>query len=55
MIAMLEDFPQLGHPGSVEGTRELLVRGLPYLVVYALTLPDHLDIVSIVHARRNYP
>jgi toxin ParE1/3/4 len=52
---MLEDFPQLGHPGSVDGTRELLVRGLPYLVVYALTSADYIDIVAIVHARRNYP
>lgn len=30
----LELFPKSGRPGSVEGTREIVVAGLPYLVIY---------------------
>ena len=54
-IAMFEDFPMLGHSGAVDGTREFKVRGLPYLIVYAITAPTSLDIVTIIHGRRNYP
>ena len=33
-IGFLEDNPNLGHIGSVVGTRELVVPRYPYLVVY---------------------
>ena len=53
--SLFEDFPMIGHPGAVEGTREFKVRGLPYLIVYAITTDDIVDIVTIIHGRRNYP
>lgn len=52
-VLILADFPMLGHVGAVAGTREIKVRGLPYLVVYSLKFADRLDILSIVHGRRN--
>lgn len=51
---MLGQFPKLGHQGSVTGTRELKVTGLPYLLVYVLHRGD-IDILTVLHARRCYP
>jgi toxin ParE1/3/4 len=54
-IMMFEDFPMMGHDGSVVGTREFKVTGLPYLIVYAINSETSLDIVTVIHSRRNYP
>lgn len=35
-IAHLRRHPELGRPGRITGTRELVVAGLPYLAVYRL-------------------
>ena len=32
----LSDFPNRGRSGPVEGTRELVVRGAPYVIVYSV-------------------
>lgn len=52
---MFENFPLMGHAGEVSGTREFKVTGLPYIIVYALTPDNNIDIVTVVHTRRNYP
>ena len=54
MVDLLPQNPKLGHAGRVEDTRELLVPGLPYVVVYALTEVT-VDIVSIIHTRKRWP
>lgn len=52
---LLGQFPMMGHEGQVEGTREFLVTGLPYLLIYRLHSATELDILSVLHARRKYP
>ena len=47
--------PMAGRAGRIEGTREWSIPGLPYFVVYALTSETDLDIVSVIHERRDYP
>lgn len=54
-VAMFERFPLLGRVGRVEGTRELSVVGLPYLIVYSLTSETDIDVLTIVHTSRQYP
>jgi len=44
----------LGRDGRVEGTRELVVSGLPYIVVYRITGSD-VHIVGIQHTSRLWP
>jgi toxin ParE1/3/4 len=44
----LVDFPNAGRPGHVEGTREIVVSNLPYLVVYRVT-EDSVEILRVLH------
>lgn len=50
----LQVHPELGRPGRVEGTRELVIPGLPYLVAYRLR-GDSIEILRVLHAARRWP
>lgn len=53
-VTRLERFPQSGRPGRVDGTRELIVPGLPYIVLYRIE--DHRVVVlSVRHGARDWP
>lgn len=47
-------FPESGRPGQVEGTRELVIAGTPFLVPYRV-LSDAVNIVAVVHSARRWP
>jgi toxin ParE1/3/4 len=50
----LADFAT-GHPGRVAGTYEKSVRGLPYIIAYALTAGDNIvSILRIIHTARDW-
>ena len=50
----LLDFPRQGRRGRIEGTRELVFPGLPYVAVYRIQ--DHnLEIVRIYHGAQDWP
>ena len=46
----LIQFPRRGRPGRVEGTRELIITGTPYLVAYRIHA-DEMVIVGFLHGR----
>lgn len=46
-------FPYIGRPGRIAGTRELIVHP-NYLAIYQIT-PDAIDVLRILHARQLYP
>lgn len=48
----LEAFPRSGRTGVVPGTRELVVPGLPYIVVY-LEDGASVDVIAVVHSARD--
>ena len=50
----LADHPQLGRPGRLAGSRELVVSGSPYLVVYRIRAAD-VEIIRIIHGAQNWP
>lgn len=54
-VAVLGDFPLLGRPGRVEGTREFTISGLPFFAVYHIPTATELVVIAIVHTARNYP
>ena len=51
--AALADFPRRGRPGRVDGTRELVIAGTPYVVAYRIR--DDVEIVGFLHARQQWP
>jgi toxin ParE1/3/4 len=50
----LASFPTSGRVGQILGTRELVVPGLPYIVVYRLSI-EALEILRVFHASQDYP
>jgi toxin ParE1/3/4 len=50
----LATFPNLGREGRVTGTRELVVSGLSYIVVYRLS-QEEVHIVGVQHTSPLWP
>jgi len=51
--ATLKDFPYRGREGRIEGTRELVFPGLPYIVVYRIE-DQIVDILRIYHGAQDW-
>lgn len=51
--AGLADCPRSGRSGSVAGTRELVVTGTPYILVYRIK--ERIQILRIRHAAQRWP
>ena len=51
-VDRLEAFPKSGRVGQVLGTRELVVPGLPYIVVYTCDDTD-VSIIGVFHGARD--
>lgn len=52
-VEQLKDFPALGRPGRVEGTRELIIPGKPYLVPYRVK-DNTIQILRVFHTSRKW-
>ena len=52
--ATLMTFPYRGRAGKKEGTRELTLSPLPYIVVYQIT-GEVIHIVRILHGAQKWP
>jgi toxin ParE1/3/4 len=53
-IDRIATMPYSGRKGQKVGTREIVVAGTPYIVVYAI-LEDILYLVTILHGARDWP
>ena len=53
-VQMLADYPAIGRRGRERGTRELVVAGLPYIIIYVVT-GEELVIIRVLHAAMKYP
>ena len=53
-IQDLVDYPQIGRLGRVPGSRELVVRGTPYVIGYRLD-PSRVVILRVMHGARRWP
>jgi len=49
----LNDHPKLGRAGRVQGTFELVIPGLPYIVAYRVKGKE-VQILSVYHAARKW-
>jgi len=54
-IRLLGEYPRLGHAGCVAGTLEMTVPGLPYVIVYELSIgqEDEFVVLRVYHAARD--
>jgi toxin ParE1/3/4 len=53
-IAQLNTFPNRGRPGKIDGTRELPLTSLPFVVVYRVT-ENAVEIVRLLHGAQRWP
>ncbi len=50
----LLSYQNLGRPGRVKGTRELVIVGTTYFVPYRIK-KDRIEILAVIHGSRRWP
>jgi toxin ParE1/3/4 len=53
-VERLEQFPHMGRAGRVEGSRELVVTGTPFVVAYRVK-GESVQILAVLHGARKWP
>ena len=53
-VGTLAEFSEMGRPGRIEGTRELIFTGLPYLAIYRVR-GNTVEILCILHGAQKWP
>jgi toxin ParE1/3/4 len=53
-VELLARHPGLGRPGRVEGTRELVIPGTPYIIPYRVR-EERVEVLRVFHAARKWP
>ncbi|MGJ4948101.1 type II toxin-antitoxin system RelE/ParE family toxin [Bradyrhizobium sp. HKCCYLS20291] len=46
--------PEMGRPGRVTGTRELVLADVPYIVPYRLT-QSGIEVLTVMHTAQKWP
>jgi toxin ParE1/3/4 len=50
----LAQFPEMGRSGRIEGTRELVISGTPYIAAYRI-VGETLRILRVLHGAQQWP
>ena len=53
-VESLAEYPHRGRPGRIEGTRELVVTGFPYLIVYRVR-ETTIRVLRVLHGSQEWP
>lgn len=53
-IRMLGNHPKMGHTGRKAGTREFVVTGTPYVLVYQIE-DESLAVTRVLHTKQQWP
>lgn len=53
----LADYPQMGRPGRRRGTRELIMPGTPFIVVYRIQEQEarQIQVIRVLHGAQRWP
>lgn len=55
-VEKLKDQPSLGRPGRVADTRELMIAGTPYIVIYTVDMSiQAVVILRVLHGAQLWP
>ena len=53
-VDLLQTQPEMGRPGRILGTRELVVPGTPYIIPYRAR-GERLELMAVFHGRQQWP
>jgi addiction module RelE/StbE family toxin len=53
-VDLLQIHPQMGRPGRLVGTRELVVPDTPYIIPYRVRR-DRLELIAVLLGRQKWP
>ncbi|MEA2879887.1 MAG: toxin ParE1/3/4 [Hyphomicrobiales bacterium] len=53
-VDTLADHPEMGGPGRIPGTRELVITNTPFIVPYRVR-GDRIEVLSVFHGARRWP
>jgi len=53
-IDLLQAQPEMGRPGRVVSTRELVVQDTPYIIPYRIR-HERLELIAVFHGRQKWP
>ncbi len=53
-VEELMQFPEIGRPGRIDGTRELVIHRTPYIAAYRIT-DDSVRILRVLHGAQRWP
>ncbi|MCL4456872.1 MAG: type II toxin-antitoxin system RelE/ParE family toxin [Nitrospirae bacterium] len=53
-VEYLSEYPNMGKPGRVQGTRELIISSTPFIIVYRILSPA-IEILRVLHHARKWP
>ena len=53
-VELLQTQPDMGRPGRVLGTRELVVPNTPYIIPYRVKR-ERLELIAVFHGRQKWP
>jgi len=53
-IEALRRHPEIGRPGRVEGTRELIIAGTPFVAAYRVDA-KRIEVLAVIHGARRWP
>ncbi len=53
-IGGLARFPQMGRPGRIEGTRELVISRTPYIAAYRVA-GETVRVLRVLHGAQQWP
>ena len=52
--AVLSQNPDIGRPGRVDGTRELIISGTPFIMPYQIK-GKRVEVLAVIHGARRWP
>lgn len=52
-VDLLADFPATGRVGRINGTREVVLADIPYIIPYRVG--QDIEILSVMHAHQRWP
>ncbi|TXT41411.1 MAG: addiction module antitoxin [Comamonadaceae bacterium] len=53
-VDMLMQHPQMGRPGRMKGTRELVISRTPFIVVYRVK-GTRIEVIRLLHSSQQWP